>query len=185
MICARFDSIVRVNEQGFAAIRQHVGSHVAVEGAAVYPGGVTTDDPPTFSTPDALLEASGLVLTEEEEAMLRGENGEAAAGALLCHLTGMLDLIHGPVAAAVAMRILARAGAIDGAPSLIEVTQAHIDGCTYIGPGGLRFAETLAKLGGKVAVPTTLNSNSVDRRRWQVHLTYDMHITPTAIVYQL
>ena len=46
--------------------------------------------------------------------------------------------------------------------------QAHIDGCTYIGPGGLRFAETLAQLGGKVSVPTTLNANSVDRRRWHV-----------------
>ena len=45
--------------------------------------------------------------------------------------------------------------------------QAHIDGCTYIGPGGLRFAQTLADLGGKVVVPTTLNANSVDRRRWR------------------
>ena len=65
------------------------------------------------------------------------------------------------------MRILARAGAIDGAQSLLEITQAHIDGCTYIGPGGLKFAQRLADLGGRVAVPTTLNSNSVDRRRWQ------------------
>lgn len=33
--------------------------------------------------------------------------------------------------------------------------------------GGLRFAETLVELGGKVCVPTTLNANSVDRRRWR------------------
>ena len=46
--------------------------------------------------------------------------------------------------------------------------QAHIDAVTYIGPGGLKFAEKLADLGGQVSVPTTLNSNSIDRQQWQV-----------------
>ena len=45
------------------------------------------------ATPDDLLSASVLVLTDKERAMLDGQEGEAAA---------------------VAMRILARAGAIDG-----------------------------------------------------------------------
>ena len=98
------------------------------------------------STADELIAASTLALTDAERAMKDGEKGEAVA---------------------MAMRVLVRAGVIDSAPSLIEIKQAHIDGCTYIGPGGLRFAETLADLGGKVCVPTTLNSNSVDRRRWQ------------------
>ena len=42
---------------------------------------------------------------------------------------------------------MARAASIQGAPRLLEVSQAHIDACTYIGPGGLRFAQTLAELG--------------------------------------
>jgi predicted aconitase len=40
-------------------------------------------------------------------------------------------------------------------------------GCTYIGPGGLDFVQRLVKAGGQVRVPTTLNSVSTDRRRWQ------------------
>ena len=47
------------------------------------------------------------------------------------------------------------------------ITRAHIDGCTYIGPGGLEFAQRLVHANGRVHVPTTLNSGSADRRRWQ------------------
>eukprot|EP00966_Prymnesium_polylepis_P189672 4394798-Prymnesium_polylepis.1 len=65
------------------------------------------------------------------------------------------------------MRILVRAGAIQGARTLLDITQVHIDGCTYIGPASLRFAERLVPLGGQVRVPTTLNSISVDQRRWE------------------
>jgi predicted aconitase len=50
---------------------------------------------------------------------------------------------------------------------LIDVSQAHIDGCIYTGPGGLRFAERLVELGAQVRIPTTLNAVSVDRRRWR------------------
>jgi len=78
-----------------------------------------------------------------------------------------LNMCSGTDATAIAMRILTRAATIDGATSLLPISQAHIDGCTYIGPGGLRFAQRLAEMGGHVRVPTTLNSNSVDRRRWQ------------------
>ena len=70
-------------------------------------------------------------------------------------------------AARVAMRVVARAAEVCDAEKLLRISQAHIDGCTYIGPGGLRFARELVALGGRVAVPTTLNSNSVDRRRWR------------------
>lgn len=41
------------------------------------------------------------------------------------------------------------------------------DGCTYIGPGGLEFVQRLVQAGGKVKIPTTLNSISTDRRRWK------------------
>src|SRR5690606_15440457 len=50
---------------------------------------------------------------------------------------------------------------------LLDITQAHIDGCIYTGPASLRFARQLADWGGRVKVPTTLNSISVDQRRWR------------------
>jgi cis-L-3-hydroxyproline dehydratase len=48
-----------------------------------------------------------------------------------------------------------------------KVEKGHIDGCTYIGPGGLKFVQTLVQEGGKVTIPTTLNSVSTDLRHWQ------------------
>lgn len=141
--------LVSLGPKGFAAIAQT--RYVAVQGAEVFAG--TFEDQVVVphgalapSTADDLLASSELSLNEEEQAMLQGEDGQAAA---------------------MAMRILARAGAVDGATSLLRITQAHIDGCTYIGPGGLRFAQTLAEAGARVAVPTTLNATSVDRQRWQ------------------
>lgn len=89
---------------------------------------------------------SDIALTDADKAILAGERGEAAA---------------------VAMRIVLRMAALEGATELIDITRAHIDGCIYTGPGGLAFAEKLRDLGGRVVVPTTLNAISVDHRRWQ------------------
>ncbi|TFB06250.1 Uncharacterized protein CCMA1212_001567 [Trichoderma ghanense] len=77
-----------------------------------------------------------------------------------------MDGIHGQAAQA-AMRIILRMAAMEGARKLMDITQVHIDGCVYTGPGSLSFAETLRDWGGKVVVPTTLNSISVDQRRWR------------------
>jgi hypothetical protein len=52
-------------------------------------------------------------------------------------------------------------------PRYVPISGAHIDGCTYIGPGGLEFVRILVEAGGRVKVPTTLNSVSADRRRWR------------------
>lgn len=71
------------------------------------------------------------------------------------------------LAAQTAMRILLRMARLQGATKLIDVTQVHVDGCIYTGPGSLAFAERLRDLGGKVVVPTSLNSISVDHRRWR------------------
>lgn len=73
---------------------------------------------------------------------------------------------HGPASAA-AMRIILEMSRIQGVQELMDITQVHIDGCVYTGPGSLAFAEKLRDLGGKVVVPTTLNSISVDQRRWR------------------
>jgi cis-L-3-hydroxyproline dehydratase len=70
-------------------------------------------------------------------------------------------------AAQAAMKIILRMAHQQGATSLFDIAQCHIDGCIYTGPGSLKFAEQMRDWGGKVAVPTTLNAISVDNRRWR------------------
>jgi predicted aconitase/predicted aconitase with swiveling domain len=90
--------------------------------------------------------STAIELTGHDQALLDGEHGKAAQ---------------------VAMQIVLRMAELQGARLLVDVTQAHIDGCIYTGPASLRFAEQLVQWGAKVRVPTTLNSISVDQRRWR------------------
>ncbi|MGW8461652.1 cis-3-hydroxy-L-proline dehydratase [Pseudomonas sp. CLCA07] len=89
---------------------------------------------------------ASIELTEFDRALLDGQHGQAAQ---------------------MAMRIVLRMADLQGARRLVDVTQAHIDGCIYTGPASLRFAQQLVQWGAKVRVPTTLNSISVDQRRWR------------------
>ena len=89
---------------------------------------------------------ASIELTEFDQALLDGQHGQAAQ---------------------MAMHIVLRMAELQGARSLVDVTQAHIDGCIYTGPASLRFAQQLVQWGAKVRVPTTLNSISVDQRRWR------------------
>ena len=61
-----------------------------------------------------------------------------------------------------AMRIVAEAGRLLGAPRLIEVSSVHVDGCLYHGDSGVHFAERLVADGGRVRVPATLNVGALD-----------------------
>jgi predicted aconitase len=90
--------------------------------------------------------SSKVMLDDEERMMLAGEAGEATA---------------------LAMRILVRMAPLYGADRFLPVTRAHVDGCIYEGDGGLEFAERLARTGGRVRVPTSLNVVSLDRVHWQ------------------
>ena len=87
-----------------------------------------------------------LHLTDHEDALLRGDAG---------------------LAARLAMSILVRMAPIYGAARLLEISGAHIDSTIYIGDAGLEFAERLAALGARVAVPTTLNVSGLDEHHWQ------------------
>src|SRR5436189_4619933 len=78
----------------------------------------------------------------------------------------MLDGGHGP-AAQFAMSILVRMAAVYGARELMDISQAHIDSTIYLGDATLEFAERLASLGARVAVPTSLNVSGVDECGWQ------------------
>jgi predicted aconitase/predicted aconitase with swiveling domain len=92
------------------------------------------------------LDLSDFHLTEGDRRFLAGEHGEAAR---------------------IAMQIIIRAAQLEGADSLIDVDMAHIDGCFYHGPGGLKFAKRLLESGGRVRVPSSMNALCVDRRRWK------------------
>lgn len=82
-----------------------------------------------------------VTLTKEESAIAAGEAGEGAA---------------------MAMRIVAEAARILGAPRLIPIASAHIDGALYHGDSGTLFAEKLVEGGAKVAVLSTLNVGALD-----------------------
>ena len=73
--------------------------------------------------------------------MLHGERGEACA---------------------FAMQTLVAFAAAVGAPALLDITRAHIDGCLYHGQVSLDFVERLVRGGGAVRVPTTLNVGAID-----------------------
>ena len=78
----------------------------------------------------------------------------------------MLDGRHGP-APQLAMTILTRMAEVYGAAGLMDITQAHIDSTIYLGDATLEFAERLAGLGARVAVPTSLNVSGVDECGWK------------------
>src|SRR5476649_1350604 len=87
-----------------------------------------------------------LNLSDQERAMLDGERGPAPA---------------------LAMSILVRMADVYGASELMDISQAHIDSTIYLGDATLEFAERLASLGAKVAVPTSLNVSGVDECGWK------------------
>jgi predicted aconitase len=87
-----------------------------------------------------------MLLTDRDKAMLTGENGPAPQ---------------------LAMSILVRMAEVYGAESLMDISQAHIDSTIYLGDATLEFAERLASLGAKVAVPTSLNVSAVDECGWK------------------
>ncbi|HEX9387410.1 MAG TPA: aconitase X, partial [Anaerolineales bacterium] len=87
-----------------------------------------------------------LTLSPKDQDMLRGDLGAAAK---------------------MAMSIVVRMAEVAGAQELLDISAAHIDSTVYIGEAGLEFAERLASLGAKVAVPTTLNVSGLDEHHWQ------------------
>ncbi len=87
-----------------------------------------------------------LLLSDGDRAMLAGERGRAPQ---------------------LAMSILVRMAEVYGAGELMDISQAHIDSTIYLGDATLEFAERLASLGAKVAVPTSLNVSGVDECGWK------------------
>jgi len=138
--------VLCIGREAFAALRGQ--AFARVEGTSLTLFDATPRDhwqAPTTPV-QAQPAASSVELSEHDLALLDGQYGKAAQ---------------------VAMRIILQMAELQGAPALLDVTQAHIDGCIYTGPASLRFAEQLVQWGARVRVPTTLNSISVDQRRWR------------------
>lgn len=86
-----------------------------------------------------------------------------------------------------AMSIVARMAEVARAKELLDIRGAHIDSTVYIGEAGLEFAERLASLGAKVAVPTTLNVSGLDEhhwREWAVPSDWAMQAYRQMVAYQ-
>jgi predicted aconitase len=60
------------------------------------------------------------------------------------------------------MPIVAESARLLGAPRLIPIASAHIDGALYHGDSGTLFAERLVEGGARVAVRSTLNVGALD-----------------------
>lgn len=80
-----------------------------------------------------------LALSPEEQAVAAGKDG-----------------------AGMAMRIVAESARLLGAPRLIPIASAHIDGALYHGDSGTMFAERLVEGGARVSVRSTLNVGALD-----------------------
>jgi predicted aconitase/predicted aconitase with swiveling domain len=135
--------VICIGAQAFDSLRGYAwarieGDDLRLSTQAFEPSSGTWQAPPAVPTP--------LTLSDQDQALLAGEHGQAAQ---------------------VALRIVVAMAGLQGAESLLDIRQAHIDGCIYTGPASLRFAEQLVAWGARVRVPTTLNSISVDQRRWR------------------
>ncbi|WP_262269243.1 cis-3-hydroxy-L-proline dehydratase [Microvirga yunnanensis] len=108
---------------------------------------LTTDAGNVILRPPATGE---LKLTPDDIAILEGRDGQAAQQA---------------------MKIIVAMAAQQGATTLVDVSQAHIDGCIYASPANLTFAETMADMGARVRVPSTMNAISVDMANWKTQGT--------------
>lgn len=145
-IFARSLPVLCIGREAFATLRDQ--AFARVEGATLSLFEHLPGD--TWQAPDTPLSSTdshaSIELTEFDQALLDGQHGQAAQ---------------------MAMHIVLRMAELQGARRLVDVTQAHIDGCIYTGPASLRFAQQLVEWGAKVRVPTTLNAISVDQRRWR------------------
>ncbi|RLL74515.1 DUF521 domain-containing protein [Ochrobactrum soli] len=101
---------------------------------------------PGFTLPLVGSKETRLELSAADQAMMTGADGDATK---------------------LAMEIICAMAENQGAERLIDVAQAHIDGCIYASPANLIFAEKMADMGARVRVPTTMNAISVDREHWQ------------------
>lgn len=136
--------VVKVNQDCFNRLKEH--PYLRIENNAVSSSNEKGDIREDLTISLFSLSSSQLNLSENDSNILNGTHG---------------------LAAQMAMKIIVRMAKLYDAPNLIDVTQAHIDACIYIGPWGLKFIQNLCEFGAKIRIPTTLNAISIDRSNWQ------------------
>lgn len=139
--------VLCIGATAFAELERHAGAIARLDGERLHLFASAPDDG-WRAEPIAhdAARTTTLDLSPRDQAILAGEHGKAAQ---------------------VAMQLVLRMAELQGARELLDVSQAHIDGCIYTGPACLRFAQQLLDWGARVCVPTTLNSISVDQRQWR------------------
>ncbi|MET0531255.1 MAG: aconitase X [Microvirga sp.] len=137
--------VLRVEREVFARLDEYRYARVAGSSLQLFHEGPVEDWQPETAQHES-NENTTVRLDAVDQAFLSGQHGKAAQ---------------------VAMRLLLRMAALQGAEAFMNVSQVHIDGCIYTGPASLRFAQMLVDWEAHVRVPTTLNSISVDKRRWR------------------
>lgn len=85
---------------------------------------------------------TGVALIDSDASLLNGEAGPGVA---------------------LAMRVVVAVARSMGAPHLVDIESAHVDGCLYIGPVSIDFVRALSEGGARTRVPTSLNVGSVDQ----------------------
>ncbi len=156
LVFGRALPVVSVGSAAFARLRDAVWAEVLADGQVRLSDQALPASPPSPSSKswsESAAKAQALSsappdiqLSAQDQEILAGGQGKARQ---------------------VAMQIVLRMARLQGASELIDVVQAHIDGCIYTGSASLRFAQQLCAWGAQVKVPTTLNSISVDQRRWR------------------
>jgi predicted aconitase len=137
--------VLRVERDVFERLGEYRYARVAGSSLRLFHEPPVEDWQPDTAQPES-NQGTTIQLDMVDQAFLAGQHGKAAQ---------------------VAMRLLLRMAALQGAEAFIDVSQVHIDGCIYTGPASLRFAQMLVEWDARVRVPTTLNSISVDQRRWR------------------
>ncbi|KAF7178955.1 hypothetical protein CNMCM7691_007779 [Aspergillus felis] len=134
--------VLVLKPEEFQSLREH--KYATITGPTLQTGEHPLP-PPIYEAPSS-PPSKTLHLSETDQAILHGARGAAAQKA---------------------MEILLSFAQIQGATRLIDISRAHIDACIYTGPASLRIPQTFLSLGARVAIPTTLNAISIDRRRWR------------------
>jgi predicted aconitase len=139
--------ILTLGPKNFSRILKNNGQIIYIDGSRVSNEELTRNRTShSYNNNDGRSEIKNIQLSELDRAFMDGAYGEAARAS---------------------MRIILRMASLLEATELMDVSQVHVDGCIYTGPGSLAFAETLRDWGGRVRVPTSLNSISIDQKRWR------------------
>ncbi|KAM0563435.1 hypothetical protein ACHAPJ_001156 [Fusarium lateritium] len=137
--------VVSLESKDFRQILTWNGRDVHIQGGQVSDAPLKTGHIDGTSKAAREINTYGQELTDDDRAMLNGDNGEAARASL---------------------SIILRMANLMNAKGLMDVTQAHADAAWY-GPGSLAFGQRLRDWGGKFEVPTTINSINYDQKRWK------------------